>query len=145
MIQELQRLTNEEKARIFKAPVYVSLLAASSNNEVSEKEKADAIKMAHLKTFTADPLLLEYYNEVEENFVDNFEAAVKRFTPFDDAKRELLTEEVNLLNKIIDKLDQPFASVLKKSLSGYAAHVKKSERALLSNFIFPFKLPGLTD
>ena len=101
--------------------------------------------MAHLKTFTADPLLLNYYKEVEKNFKNNYESIEKKYEPFNDAKREALKNEINNANIIISKLDKEFAKTLHRSLTGYAEHVKKAGRSFFENFIFPIPIPGLSD
>ena len=71
MIKQFEKLTTEERELLYKAPVLVSVLASCSFNEVNKSQKADAIKLAHLKTFTANPLLLPYYAEVEKTFKDS--------------------------------------------------------------------------
>ena len=145
MIKHFEHLTKEETELLMKAPVLVSVLAASYHHEISKEARADAIRLAHLKTFTAVPLLRPYYTEVEKNFKSNFEAIVKAFAPFNDENRELLLRELDDITLVMFKLDKQFAATLQWSLSKYAAHVKKAERVLLENFIFPFKIPGLTD
>ncbi len=145
MIKQFEKLTKEEAELLLKAPILVSVLAASGDNEISEKEKADAMMLAHIKTFTADPLLMPYYKEVENNFESYFETVVKTYSPFDDAKRLALNKEINILNTVIAKLDKEFARTLNTSLSSYAEHVKKAEKSILESFIFPIPIHGLTD
>ncbi len=145
MIKEFKKLTNPEVALLMKAPALVSVLAASINNTMNNVDKADAIKLAHLKSFTSDPVLADYYKEVEINFKENFEQAENLFTPFDDAKRALLKNEIQTINLVICKLDREFAIPFQLSLSRYAEHVRKAEKSVLTDFIFPFILPGLTD
>jgi hypothetical protein len=144
MIKELEKLSREEQALLLKAPVIVSILAAAGVGKVNEWEKADAIKLAHLKTYTADRLLIPYYKEVDKSFEQDFEALAKKYVPFDDQKRILLQSEVDHVNKVIDKLDKPFARTLHTSLLKYAEHVKNAYKGLVMNFIFPFPIPGLT-
>jgi len=145
MINELEKLTMQEQELLFKAPVLVSVLAASGDHEIDKKEKAEAIKLAHLKTFTAHSLLIPYYKEVENNFNVNFEETIKKYAPFDNEKRMALKEEINVLETIIEKLDKDFANMLHKSLAGYAEHVRKADASLLEGFIFPIPIRGLTD
>lgn len=145
MIKQFEKLTREDRELLLKAPVLVSVLAASGDHEISSKRKADAIKLAHLKTFTADYLLLAYYKEVEKNFKQYFEDAVKKYAPFDDQSREALKKEINNLNDVIAKLDKEFAGTLHRSLTGYAGHVRRAERGVLPDFIFPLPIHGLTD
>jgi hypothetical protein len=145
MIKEFEKLSGWEQELLLKAPVVVSILAASTTGEINEWEKVDAIKLAHLKTFTAQPLLIPYYKEVDKFFKLNFEAMAKKYAPFNDANRVLLQKTVDEINKVISKLSEEFATTLRASLLGYAEHVKKAYKGFIMNFIFPFPLPGLTE
>ena len=145
MIKQFKKLTKTETELLLKAPILVSVLGISGDHEISKKEKAEAVKFAHIKTFSAAPLLLPYYKEVEKNFIIYFEAIVKKYAPFDDAKREELKKEINNLSAVIAKLDKEFARTLHRSLSNYAEHVKRFDRSFLVNFIFPIPIHGLSD
>lgn len=138
-------LTKDETESLLKAPVLISVFVASRDHEISKKEKAEAVKLTHLKTFTADPHLQSYYKEVEKNFSALFEDAVRKYDPFDDAKRDALMGEINTVNTIIAKLGKEYATIFQRSFSNYVEHVKKADRVILENFVFPFPLPGLTD
>ncbi len=144
-IPQFEKLSPQEIETLLKAPALISVLTASVSHEIDKLEKAGAIKLAHLKTFTANPLLLPYYAEVEKSFKADFEAAVKKYAPFDDAERAQLKEEIEEVNAIIGKLDKEFATALHQSLTGYAEHVKKSGRGTFINFVFPMPIKGLTD
>ena len=145
MIKEFEKLSEANRISLLKAPVLISLLAASEDNEISQDAKAEAIRLAHLKTFTADSLLLPYYGEVDKFFSKYFVATAHKYAPFDDASREALKKEINGVNIVIAGLDKYFARALHTSLSGYAAHVKKASRSILLDFIFPVPIPGFTD
>ena len=145
MIKQFKKLTTEERCLLYKAPVLVSVLASCSFNEVNKYQKADAIKLAHLKTFTAIPLLLPYYTEVEKTFKKQFEATIKKYFPFDEAKRNELKGEIDKVNLVIGKLDKEYVHAFYKSLDKYARHVKKAAHSIFQDFIFPMPIPGLTD
>ena len=147
MIKQFEKLSNEDRELLYRAPVLVSVLASSSFNErkINKSQKADAIKLAHLKTFTAIPLLLSYYAEVEKDFKEEFEAAIKKYYPFDETKRIELKKEMDGVNLAIAKLDKEYAQALHKSLDGYTKHVKKAAHSIFQDFIFPMPIPGLTD
>jgi hypothetical protein len=136
MIEQIKKLTLEEKEVLFKAPILVSFLAASRNHEISEK--AEALELEHIKTFSADPLLLEYNKVISNNFQEHFKETVKKDVLFNDAKREALKKEIDLLNAVIAKPNKEFTKTLHNVLAAYAEHVKKADRnSLLRNFIFP--------
>ena len=87
MIPPIDKLSKEEQQLLLKAPVIVSVLASCSYKKVNQRQKADAIKLAHFKTFTAHPFLLTYYHDVDKTFRDEFEAIVRQYYPFSDAQR----------------------------------------------------------
>ena len=146
MIKQFEKLTTEERTLLYKAPVLVSILASSSFNEIeiNKSQKADAINLAHLKTFTAIPLLLPYYAEVEKGFKTAFEAEIKKYFPFDEAKRNELKKEMENSNLIIEKLDKEYAEALGKSLEKYTKHVKAATQSVFQDFIFPMPIKGLS-
>jgi len=145
MVTQLEELEQHEKELLLKAPALVSLLAASGDHQISEKQKAEAIKLSHLKTFTANPVLIPYYREVEKNFDTYFEEAAKKYAPFDDEKRQALRTEINVLDTVIKKLDKDFARTLHASLKGYGDHVRRADASFMEGFIFPIPIHGLTD
>ena len=145
MITQFKKLTTQERKLLYAAPVLVSVLASCSFNKINKIQKADALKLAHLKTFTAIPLLIPYYTIVEEKFKVLFEEAIKEYFPFDEGMRIKLKKEIDKVNLVFEKLDIEYARVLHKSLEKYARHVKRSTHNVFVDFILPFPIPGLTD
>jgi hypothetical protein len=145
MIEEFEELPEEEQKLLLQAPVIVSLLASIGNGEINQWKKIDAIKLAHVKTFTAPLLLIRYYKEVDKTFKHDFQLFEKIYTPINDASTSLLQNKIALINNVIAKLDDEFALALHESLLSYAEHVKKAYKGFLLNFIFPFPIPGLTE
>jgi len=143
LMSEFRKLSPEELIFLYKAPVLVSVLAASSDNKINQTQKEEALKLAHLKTFTARIQLLYYYKEVEKRFKENFEALEKQFSPFDPTQREALQKEIANVGRIINKLDKSLARILQESLNRYARHVKKSGVGILDDMIFPLPINGL--
>lgn len=144
-MKQLESLTNEERKILLTAPVLLSVLASCSNNEINKDQKADAIRLAHLRTFTADPLLIPFYIEVEKNFQKQFELLVKEYLPLDESKRNEIKNKMKSINVILKKLNKDYADRLYESFEKYERHVKKAGHTVVQDFIFPMPLPGLTD
>lgn len=144
MIKQFKTLTTEERELLLKGPALVSVLASCSLNEVSKVQKADAIKLSHLKTFTAKPILREYYEEVDKQFKTQFDSIEKAYFPFDENKRRALKNEIEQVNRIIAKLEKTYGEILHKSLDGYASHVRKAAHSIFQDFIFPLPILGLS-
>ena len=137
MVKQFENLTSEEAELLYKAPVLMSVLVSSSYNKINQTQKNDAIKLAHLRTFTSPPLLHSYYQEVEKIFKEEFDKTTAAYFPFDEAKRAELQAEIARVSQVISKLDSYYAQVLNKSLEDYAKHVKKSVYSVFCDFIFP--------
>ena len=145
MIPQFKKLTDHERELLYKAPVLISLQVSCSEKKVNKVQKRDAIKLAHLKTFTADPLLIPYYTEVEGDFEKQFESAEKKYCPFDEAKQQELAIEIEEINKIISKLDPLYARILSKSFKKYESHVRRADHNVVQDFLIPLQIPGLND
>ena len=74
MSTEIEQLSKEDRDILLKAPAVVAILAAiSDDGEVSQHEKSESIKLSHLRTYTAEPLLQNFYKEAEVVFEENFD------------------------------------------------------------------------
>ncbi|MFL5788992.1 MAG: hypothetical protein ACJ748_13115 [Flavisolibacter sp.] len=140
MIKQLEKLTIGEHVLLYKAAVFVSVLASCSFNSINEKQKADAIKLTHLKKYAALLLLTLYYIEVEEKFQKMFGDIIAEYSPFDEKNRNELKEEIKKLNFIINKLDIKYGKRLHTSLEKYAKHVKRANNNIFHDFVFPMQL-----
>lgn len=145
MISQFEVLNAEEKALLLNAPVLIAVYAVNYESGISEKGKLDAIKLAHLRTFTSDAVLKPFYNEIENTFQEKFEAELLCYTPFNEANSKKLANELNNIKLITSKLEPIYGNTLFESLVKFGEHIRKADRELLENFIFPFPLPGLTD
>ncbi len=145
MIPQFEKLTPREQELLVKAPVLLSVLASCSEHGINQKQKADAIKLAHIKTFTALPELQPYFREAEKNFKEHFEEAAERYYPFDEKQRSLLKMEIKNIYEIISRLTPAYALALSKSLERYVIHVKKATYSIFRDFIFPLAMPDLKD
>ncbi len=144
MLNEFKKLTEEEVSLLMKAPALLSVLAACSEGGVNGAEKADAIRMSHLRTFTADFTLLDYYREVEKTFVQDFEMLAAKYFPLDEEKKEAIALEIKKTDQAIANLDPANGLLLHKSLDSYIAHVKRAGRSIFFDFIFPLPITGIT-
>src|SRR5437763_1648930 len=145
MIPQFEKLSLREQELLMKAPVLLSVLASCSERGINQKQKADAIKLAHIKTFTAVPELQPYFKEVERNFKEHFEEAAVRYYPFDEEHRRLLKGEIKEIQEIINRLNPAYATALGKSLERYVIHVKRATYSVFRDFIFPLAMPDLKD
>ena len=136
-----EQLSEQERDILLKLPAVVSIFAAISNDgEVSSKEKAQSIKLSHLRTYTSSPLLHDYYKEVDKVFEQKFESILADLPPDTKDKEVYLENEITSLNKVLPKLDSRYAKELVDSLKTFSKHVFKSDSNFLKYFVLPIFL-----
>jgi hypothetical protein len=141
MLNELKNLTPAEIELLIKAPVYVAILSAISDDATVDKyEKADAIKLAHLRTFTSPPLLHDYYKEVDHIFAKTFEEVMATMPRGVDKQTAWLKSELQKLNPVFEKLPAYFSMEIIKSLRSFADHVFRVNNGVLQYLVLPVVL-----
>jgi hypothetical protein len=143
MIPQFEKLNAREQDLLMRAPVLLSVLASCSDQVINETQKADAIKLAHIKTFTAIPMLRPYFLEVEKNFQQEFEKTAAAFYPFDETRRAELKAEVKMVQETLTKLNSAYAEALSNCLQRYASHVKRATHSIFRDFVFPLVILDL--
>ncbi len=136
--QQFRNLSENERLLLIKAPALVAVLAAGKDGDISNQERAEALKQADIRTFSSPEILKNYYQEASKNFEQDFNETIKKYAPLDDGGIDGLKQEVNSIKYIINKLDEPLAKALSKSLIAYAMHVKKADARFVETFLFPF-------
>ena len=138
MTPELNRLKESDKKTLLEAPAVVSVLSAlSADGTIDPNEKAEAIRLAHLRTFTSPEILNNYYKEVELNFESNMNNIINNLPLDYEAKKEYLRNELKKLAPILVNLDREFSMTLIDSLKSFAKHVFKAHSHFLEYFILP--------
>lgn len=137
-------LNESENNALLKFPALISMLAANSGNKMDEAEKKSAIKLSHIKTFSCDPLLVEFYKEADKVFEKNMQQLDKGL-PIEKAAREAaIKKELAALEIIVLKLGQEYTAAMHRSMKSFKDHVSEAHNSVLVDFIFPMPIKGLT-
>ncbi len=67
-MMSFENLTTQEYESLLKFPAYISLLAANVDGKLDETEESTAVDFAHIKTYSSDPLLINFFNDVHQTF-----------------------------------------------------------------------------
>ena len=143
-MKPFKELTESENKELLKFPAFISLLAANSDNKLDEVERLSAIKFSHIKTYSCDPLLTEFYEEADKVFENNIKQ-LDEDLPIEKASREAtLKSELQKLETIVLKLGEDYISVMHRSMKSFKDHVSQAHHSVLVDFIFPMPMKGLT-
>ncbi len=141
MSTEIEQLNKQDKEILLRAPSLVAISAAiSDDGKVSKQEKAQSIKLAQLRTYTAHPILHNYYKEVDKVFAEYFEEILADLPEDWKGKEVYIKEKLIAINEVIPKLNEVYARHLVSSLKSFARHVFNSNSSFLEYFILPIFL-----
>jgi len=141
--KQLKNLSPNEKEFLLNAPVLAALLGALEEGAISDLQKAEAIHLSHLKTFTSPFILHEYYHEVEKSFSRNFSKYFAALPKENDEAKSLVEAEIVKLDELMKKMDSEFSKELADSLQRWVKHISGTKPLLkswLKYFIFPLNL-----
>lgn len=144
-MEHLNSLTASEKETLLKFPAYISLLAANWNGELTRAEKKEAIQLAHIKTFSCDPLLSNFYHEADAVFKKNMEQLDRELPEDADERGAAIKKELEKLEAILNKLGKEYAKTMHASMESFKDHVSRAHHSILESFVFPIPIKGLTD
>jgi hypothetical protein len=143
-MKPFKELNESENNALLKFPLFTSLLAANSDNKLDEAEKKSAVKFSHIKTYSCDPLLSEFYEEADKVFETNIHQLDKDL-PIKKAVREAaLKKELMKLETIVLTLKEEHTTVMYRSMKSFKDHVSQAHHSVLVDFIFQMPIKGLT-
>ncbi|MDQ8014566.1 MAG: hypothetical protein REI96_19105 [Flavobacterium nitrogenifigens] len=144
-MKSLENLSALELEAFLKFPVYISLLAANNSEGLDAAEKKTAIKFAHVKTFSCDPKLRDFYELADKNFEESI-TKLDNELPKGRKERELaIKEQLTNLELILQKMDKEYMAAMHRSMASFKNHVSKAHQNVLEYFVFPIPIKGLTD
>lgn len=128
----LSQLTEEEKNLIINAPALVTCLIAGAEDAFNVEEEERAKHLIRIRTHNGDPLLLDFYKEVEEGFGAQLSSLIEKYGNLQATPRtEVMVFELSKLNAILPKVDDLFVRAYIKSLRTLAHSIAESSGGIL--------------
>ena len=138
-------LPENEKELLLKFPAYVSLLAANyHNNGMDAEEKKSAIDFSHIKTFSVNPILKEFFEDVDKQFEHTINKLNDELPRNKKDREVIIRNELDKIEKILYKTDAEYSNALHESMKAYKEHVAHAHHSLMEYLIFPIPIKGLT-
>lgn len=131
MIQEFDKLREDQIEVLLKAPVYVSLLIAGADGTVDKQEIKEAVEVARNKQSRARDQLVPFYREVGKTFEAEFNRLSQELPADLDERTKVLTAELRKLNFILPLIDRNFAVKLIASLKEMAKKIAEASGGVL--------------
>ncbi len=129
---QFNSLSEEQKAILIQAPVYIAYLIGGADNNFDEKEVEIAKYTVNLRKNVGDPFLFDYYALAAENFNEQLDVLVAKYENLEAAARtSLLIEELQKVNDIFPQVDSLYAKTLLNSWKSFAREVAAASGGFL--------------
>jgi len=138
-------LNEKERKQLLLYPAYISLLASTAEGGIDKKEKRAALKLTHIKTFSSDPMLFDFYKAAEHEFEHDITKLDRELPHNREGRKHAIEHELNKLDPVLRKLDMGYALELRSSMKSYKNYVSKAHHNILEYFIFPLPVNGISD
>ncbi len=139
-----KELSDQEHELLLKFPAYISLLAANTDAVLDRDEQFSANELAHIKSFSCNLLLDDFYKEVNHNFEQTLDDLDKSLPIGKDGRAIAIKAELLNIENIMLKLGDEYTTIMHKSMKSFKDHVSHAHHNLLVDFIFPIPIEGLS-
>lgn len=144
-MKPFENLSKEEYEMLLKFPAYISLLAANRDGKLDDVEKKSAIKFAHIKTYSCDRLLVDFFRDVDKVFENNIVHLDKELPKGKENRDATIKSELHKLESLVLKSGKEYSSVMHDSMQSFKDHVSKAHNNVLVDFIFPLPIKGFRE
>lgn len=127
MLEHIKNLSENEKNLVLNAPLYVTVLVAGADGEISGDEKNRAIELIHTKTFSESYELREIYQQLDYKSSDELRKLIAALPESTQERNQYLSDLLAELNGVFPKLEPHFAKQLYKSLKEFAHYIATAE------------------
>ncbi len=126
-----ENLSASELQQLEEAVVQISILVAGADGAIDAEEAAWADKLTHIRGYSGEKWLQEFYDEVATNFKIRFNDTLKTL-PTDTALRQAtLSTEIAKVNPILAKLEPKAAYKMYHSYQTLALSIAKASGGIL--------------
>jgi len=131
MLYHISKLHLNEQELVKKAPLLVSILIAGADGQIDHEEIEKAVKLVHTKSFSEQTDIRHLYREIDQEVEMSLNALIKGL-PIDAEEREKrVSEQLEGLNPIMQKLEPSIALDFYNSLRNFAVHIAQTSGGVL--------------
>jgi hypothetical protein len=131
VMTHFENLTPAELQQLEEAVVHISILVAGADGTIDAEEAAWADKVTHIRGYSGEQWLQEFYDEVATNFRIRFNDTLKALPPDAALRQHCLTMEIAKVNPILAKLDPKIAYKMYHSYQTLAMSIAKATGGIL--------------
>ena len=127
----LSVLTEEEKEFIYELPARAAILVGGADDDFDVIERKVATELTHLKAFTSNEYLQEYFAEVSTRFVADVDRLMAAYPNTAKERNPQIREELNKASEVLLKIDGHFTDGFDDAIIEIARYVAEASGGVL--------------
>ena len=130
--------TPEELQKLGDIIVWTTILAASHNDGVIDKsEKAEAIKLTHLRSIISEDYLKPIYSHLDDHFERDFDAYFASLVGTQEEKEAMIQVKMHEALEILPKIGPLFTERFTKNVTDLYNKVFTANSSVFQAFMLP--------
>ena len=126
MLDRLQVLNEDEYSMLIDSVSLITVLIAGADDHIDPRETDWAEKITRIRSYNYRNELKGFYLKVGEDYSERLHDWINRLPNDREEREKIITEELEKLNPILQKLEEGIADLLYKSLTSFARHVARA-------------------
>lgn len=125
IVNEFEKLNEEEKELLFETPAYVAVLLAGSDGKIDQQEEIWASKVMDFRKSIGEERLHLYYELADRRYRPTFLKLVDQYLET-ESRNEALSDALAARSMVLNKLENDFAQILLHSWRTFAKQVARA-------------------
>lgn len=130
-LEGFNHLHATELDALLEAPALITVLVGAADGVLDREERNWSDRLMRARTYNNPKHLNEYYSIIANGFLDKVDKTLSELPDNVDARCNLISQKLSLLNPILAKLDDPLGADLYKSYLGLAEETAKASGGFL--------------
>jgi hypothetical protein len=126
MLHQLRNLNQQEMDLLAAAPVWVMLLIACADQNIEEKEVNRGKEIIRIKSFAEKSDVRFIYSDLESQMDNIIDQSLKSLSADGEERMIFISEKLEELNDVLDKIERSFAIQFYNSLRDLAIYVAQA-------------------
>lgn len=130
-MKNFENIASEDLQVLENAVSQIAVLIAGADGEIDKDETDWATKLMHIRSYSGDKSLQDFYGQVEANFNIKFRDLVKTLSKNTAERQAQLSKDIAQVNAVLAKLDAKTAYHVYHSYMTLAKSIAKSSGGIL--------------
>jgi hypothetical protein len=131
MIKTFNQLSQEEQEILFTTPAKAAILVGGADEDFNKIERKVAKELTHIKSYTSDDALKEFYAIVSNRFIRDVDSLMINYPTYAKDRNPLIRKELKAVIPVLDQLGDDFKNGFQDSVIEIARYVAEASGGVL--------------